>query len=346
MRLNIHQLQGHLQTDLAPVYLVCGDEPLLLEECCDAVRTSAHAQGFQERTVMTVEAGFDWSSLLTSTHSLSLFSLRRLVELRIPKPKLTDSGTDVLVQIAGRPPQDTLLLVSTGKLDKRAQASPWVKAIERAGVLVLVYPLDAHDLPGWIARRMRSRGLTPEKGVPELLAYHFEGNLLAAAQEIDKLVILLGHGAVSADDIDDNLSDNARFDVFKLVDTCLRGDVASVIRVLASLRREGTEPILILRVLAREARALAQIAGRLANGERENAVFGAHNIWPRRRPLVRQAVKRHSARWWLELLCRASEADKVLKGRAAGDAWQQLQCLAIAMCGTEIATGKTVGQQS
>ena len=116
---------------------------------------------------MSVDAGFDWGSLLTCAHSLSLFCSRRLIELRVARAKLTDSGADVLVQIAGRPPEDTLLLVSTGKLDKRAQASPWVKAIERAGVLVMVYPLDARDLPGWIARRMRSRGLSPEKGVAE-----------------------------------------------------------------------------------------------------------------------------------------------------------------------------------
>ncbi|MFQ6021633.1 MAG: DNA polymerase III subunit delta [Acidiferrobacterales bacterium] len=328
------------------MYLVGGDEPLLVDECCAAVRAVAHARGFEERTVLTVESGFDWNSLLASTHSLSLFSSRRLIELRVPSVKMADRGADVLVQIADRAPQDTLLLVSSGRLDKRAQASPWVKAIERTGVVVIVYPLDARDLPGWIARRMRSRGLTPEEGVPALLGYHFEGNLLGAAQEIDKLAVLLGQATVSADDMRDNLSDNARFDVFKLADACVRGDAGAVTRMLASLRAEGTEPILILRVLAREARSLAGVARRLARGEREAVVFEAHNIWPRRRSLVRQAVKQRPPNWWLEILQRASQVDKVLKGQRAGDTWQQLQCLALAMCGSQVSTCRTLGEKT
>ncbi len=335
MRVNANQLKSHLRTRLAPVYLICGDEPLLVDECCATVRACAKAQGFGERIVMTAEAGFDWNDLFACSHSISLFSPRVLIDLRIPGTKLSDAGADVLVQIAQQPPDDTLLLVSTGRLDKRAQASRWVKAIEAAGLLVIVYRLDSQDLPGWIAGRMRSRGLRPETGVAELLAYHFEGNLLGAAQEVDKLVMLRGQGAVSADDMRDNLSDNARFNVFTLVDTCLQGDLSAVTRILASLRGEGTEPTLILRVLVREARNLAQIAMKLMRGEQE-----MQNIWPRRRSLIKRALKRSLAESWLDILCRASHAEKVLKGQVPGDAWQELHCLTIAMCGSSADTCK------
>jgi DNA polymerase-3 subunit delta len=328
-----NQLPGHLQSNLAPVYLVAGDEPLLTDECCGAVRAAATACGYTERQVFTVEPGFDWNALLGALQSLSLFSAKRLVELRMPTGAPGDSGAKVLVEIAARPTEDVLLIVSTGRLDKRVQSSRWVKALEQAGVLVLVYPLEANALPKWIAQRMRTRGLAAEAGAVDLLAYHFEGNLLGAAQEIDKLVMVRGTGTLSLDDIREDLSDNARFSAFGLVDACLRGELAPVTRILGSLRSEGTEPILVLRVLAREARTMAQIVMRVCGGEQESQVLQSFGVWPRRRPLVSHAVRRSDPDSWRQVLRAAARADKVLKGRLTGDIWQELQCLALAMCG-------------
>jgi DNA polymerase-3 subunit delta len=324
VRINAKQLTAHLKTELAPLYLVCGDEPLLVDECCAAVVAVARERGFSERSVLTVESGFDWNELYTSTQSLSLFSSKRLIELRMLAGRPGDAGTEVLERIAQRPAQDSLLLVKAGKLDKRALAARWVKALERAGVVVTVYPLEARELPGWIARRMRAHGLTPAAEVPEALAYHYQGNLLGVAQEIHKLAMLQAPGSVSLDDICDNLSDNARFNVFTLMDTALGGDHVSAARILASLRSEGT--------------MLAQIAARLAQGEQEARVFGAYHVWPRRQPLVRRATKRSGPNWWFALLRRAARADRILKGRLGGDIWQELQCLVMAMSGCNVAT--------
>ena len=333
MRVNFNQLHGHLKRDLAPTYLVCGEEPLLVDEGCALIREVAQERGFNERSVMTVEPGFDWASLFSLTCSPSLFSPRRLIELRIANIKQSEAGADILVQIAEQPPRDVLLLVRAGKLDKRTMASRWVKALERAGVLVVVYALAQNEFPGWLNHRMRAKGLTPEPGVCDLLAYHFEGNLLAAAQEIDKFAMLHGSGSIGPEDIRDNLSDNARFNVFSLVDTCLRGELTSVVRILTRLRSEGIEPILILRVLTREVRTLSQVALRLEQGEREASVFQAYNIWSRRQPLIRKAIKRCGSNGWLDVLRQAARSDKVLKGHHAGNIWQELQHMAIAVCG-------------
>lgn len=338
MRLYANQLPGHLRSKLAPVYLIAGDEPLLVNECCDAIRAAGAAQGYTERQVFTVEPGFDWNALLGALQSLSLFSTKRLVELRMPTGAPGEGGTKLLVEIAGQPAEDVLLILSTGRLDKRGQSSRWVKALEQVGVLVLVYALEASALPGWIAQRMRTRGLAAEADVVDLLAYHFEGNLLAAAQEIDKLVMLHGTGKLSLDDIREDLSDNARFNAFSLADACLRGELASVTRILGSLRSEGTEPILLLRVLTREARMLAQMTTRVCGGEQESQVLQSFGIWPRRRALVSQAVRRSGPHSWRDVLSAAARADKVLKGRLSGDIWQELQCLALAMCGCRMPT--------
>jgi DNA polymerase-3 subunit delta len=332
VRLYANQLSDHLQGNLASVYLIAGDETLLVDECCQAVRKAAAAHGYTERQVLTVEPGFDWNTLQSAVQSLSLFSSKRLVELRLVTGTPNENGTRILSELTSRL-QDVLLLISTGRLDKRTQNSRWVQALEGAGVAVLVYPLEASALPRWIAQRMRAHGLTPERGVAELLAYHFEGNLLGAAQEVDKLAVLHGAARVSLDDMREDLSDNARFSVFALVDTCLRGEFASVQRILASLRGDGTEPILILRVLAREARSLAQITVRLSRGEREAQVLQSFGVWPRRRALVTQALRRNDADGWRRVLCQAARADKILKGRLPGDIWQELQCLTLAMCG-------------
>jgi len=168
-------------------------------------------------------------------------------------------------------------------------------------------------------------------GAVELLAHHMEGNLLACAQEIDKLAMTHGEGEVGVAELEEALSDNARFTVFGLVDTCLKGDAPVVARQLASLRAEGVEPVLVLWALARELRALAQFAGQLARGGNESAVLS--RVWAQRRGPVRDALRRLKPASWLALVARAARIDRVIKGRASGDAWDELLSLSLAVCG-------------
>jgi DNA polymerase III subunit delta len=338
MNVSADQLPAQLKRGLAPMYFIYGDESLLVQESCDAVRDAAQAAGFGEREVLTVEAGFDWDALYASTQSMSLFAERRLIELRIPTGKPGDAGTKILVELSDNPPADTLLLVTSGKLEKQAREAKWVKALEKTAVTVAVWPVEPTQLPAWIARRMAARGLKPGAGVAELLAHYMEGNLLAAAQEIDKLAMRIGQGEVGADDIEENLGDNARFTVFGLADTCLRGDPSEILRILASLRGEGIEPVLVLWALAREARDLAAMAGQVESGKPLAAVLEERRVWSRRRPLVSQALKRLRANECLRLVQRAARADRVLKGRRSGDLWQELECLALGLAGTKLRT--------
>ncbi len=333
MRVTADRLSGRLGRGLAPVYLITGDEPLLVEECVDAVRVAADAAGFKERQILTVEPGFDWDSFYASTQSLSLFCERRLIELRIPSGNPGEIGAGVLVQIAGEKPADIVLVVTAGKLGKQARAAKWSKALEATGVAVTVYPVEPAQLPAWVGRRMRARGLKPGPGVIELLAHYMEGNLLACAQEIDKLAMLAGDGEITLDDIEGNLSDNARFNVFALADACLEGNTAASLRILNGLRAEGVQPVLILWALAREIRELGRMSAAVAAGSTVAQVLDAHKVWARRRPLVRQALGRARPSDWMDLLTDAAQLDRVVKGRASGDAWQRLERLALATSG-------------
>ena len=139
--------------------------------------------------------------------------------------------------------------------------------------------------------------------------------------------------AVAVEEIEGALSDNARFSVFQLADATLKGEARVAMRMLESLRAEGMEPVLVLWALTREARALASLSVRVAAGESAEQALDAARVWSRRKPLVRQALKRLAPAAWLGILQRAARVDRVIKGRATGDTWCELQNLALAMSG-------------
>ena len=335
MRLRAEQLHGHLERSLAPLYLVTGDEPLQGMEAADAVRAAARRQGFGERQVMHVDPSFDWQALLAAADNLSLFAERRLLELRMPGAKPGDAGAKALTAYAGAPPEDNLLLITCGKLDRRQQQSKWFKALEAAGVVVQVWPIDHQALPGWVERRMRSRGLTPAPEAAHLLAERVEGNLLAAAQEVEKLLLLYGEGPLSAEAVGAAVADSSRYDLFQLVDTALAGEAVRVARMMDGLRAEGAEPVLILWGLAREVRALAGLAQAVASGIPPERALTQARVWDKRKGAVRAALKRHPVGQWRRLLRRAGRADRIAKDAEQGNVWDELLQLALLIAGAE-----------
>lgn len=340
MRQRPEQLAAHLQQSLAPIYLVCGDEPLQAMEAADAIRGAARRAGHGERQVFHVESGFDWDQLAAAADNLSLFAEQRLIELRMPDGKPGDAGSKALTAYAANPPEDTLLLISAGRLDKRQQQSKWFKALESAGVVVQVWPVEAKALPGWIGERMRARGLNPSQAAAGLLAEKVEGNLLAAAQEVEKLALLHGEGEVDEAAVAAAVSDSSRYDVFELVDTALSGDAARVVRVVDGLRDEGTEPTLVLWALGREVRALAAMAADVAGGSSPERVMGEYKVWNRRKGPVGAALKRAGPNRWRGLLQRAARADRIVKGAEWGNAWEELLQLALLMAGARPWSGR------
>lgn len=336
MRLAPAQLSRHLEQGVAPVYLVSGDEPLLIDEACGAIRDRMQTEGEAEHQRFTVETGFDWNAFLAEVAAPSLFAARRLYELRLPTGRPGEAGARALIDLAQSPPPETVLVVVTGKLDKAAQQSKWVGALDSAGAWVQVWPLERGRVPEWIAARLRARGLRAEPAAIERLAYYTEGNLLACAQEIEKLALLAGKDVVTEALVRESVGDDSRFSVYTLVDTCLIGDAAPMLRVLARLRAEGTEPILVLWALAREARSMAQIARQREQGKSEAAVLQSFHVWAQRKSLVMQAAKRVPAARWLILLRRAGRIDRILKGRLPGDGWHELERLALGFCGIDI----------
>lgn len=341
MKLSPAQLNKHLQGQLAPVYIVSGDDPLLCQEAADAIRGAARQQGYDERQVFSADANFDWGNLLLAGASLSLFAQRRLLELRLPSGKPGDKGAAALIEYCANPAEDTLLLISLPKLDGSAQKTKWGKALIEGGhcQFIQIWPVDAQQLPQWINQRLSQAGLTAQRDAVDMIAARVEGNLLAAAQEIEKLKLLADGSQITVETVQAAVADSARFDVFGLVDAILNGEAAHALRMLEGLRGEGVEPPVILWALARELRLLAGLAQQFSQGVPLDKAFSQARppVWDKRRPLVSKALQRLSAQRWAMLLQDAQRIDAQIKGQAQGSPWTSLARLSLLMAGQRLA---------
>ena len=341
MRIRPEDLSRRLAAGtLAPVYLVYGGEPLQIEESLDTIRTAARTQGHDERVVLHADTGFDWSELSRYRDSLSLFAEKRLVDLRFSRTKFDRAGAQALLHYAERPNPDCVLLLSAGALDWREQRTRWFQALESVGAVVRTWPVPPRQLPRWIAERGRRRGLVIPADAATALADRVEGNLLAAAQEVDKLLLLHGKGRIDLDDAIASSADSSRYGAFDAGDAAMAGNAVRTLRVLERLREEGTEITYVSFALAREIRGLASMADAVSKGEDESRVLARHRVQERRRGLVGRALRRHRPGTWTTMLRQAAHLDRVIKGAERGRAWDEAARLALMLAGASILRAK------
>ena len=338
MRARLQDLDKQLAGGLAPVYVVSGDEPLQVGEAADAVRAAARAAGYTNRERFEAGTGFDWDRLAAEANSLSLFAEQKIIDLRIPGGKPGKDGGAALAGYCAAPPPDTLLLVTLPRLDRAQLNSKWVKALENAGVLVQIWPIEGRQLVPWIEQRLRRAGLRPGPQVAALLAERVEGNLLAANQEIEKLLLLHGPGDIDAEGLAAAVADSARYDVFELVDSALRGEPARCVRILAGLRGEGVAPPVVLWALARELRGLLGLAQELARGISADQAMTRARVWDKRKPVLGAGLKRLRPAELRQLLARCQSIDGVIKGIRRDDPWRWLEQAVLQLAGARALT--------
>jgi DNA polymerase-3 subunit delta len=331
MQLRFNQLASQLSRELAPVYLLHGDEPYQLGEAARLIREQARRKGFDEREILDVDGHFDWNLLPASAEAMSLFSARKLIELRIGSGKLGKDGGAAIRAYCERPCPDNLLLILAPGLERKDLQAQWAKTVEALGVLVQVWPLKEKELETWLGQRLLAVGFQAGAGVAALLAERAEGNLLAAVQEIEKLRLLHETGPLTLDDLLGNLADSARFDLFALTDAAIAGDRARVQRVLAALRGEGIADALVLWVLARELRMLADVAAAIARRTSPESVFMTHRVPRPRQEGIARALRRLSPDLIQRLLQQCLLADLSIKGMTHDDSWQLLAIIADAL---------------
>ena len=331
MRVNADQLTAALARGVSAIYLVSGDEPLIVGEAADAIRAAAKTAGYADRTVFHIDKSFAWDELRHASQSLSLFAERRLFELRMPGGK-PDKGAPLLAELAQRPAPDVVCLVVTGKLDKKAGDAPWVRAVEKHGVWVPVWPVETAALPDWLRKRAKLLHTDIEPAAAQLIVERVEGNLLAANQELQKLALLAEGAPIGAELVRRSVGDSARYDVFQLAEAAAAGDASRALRVLLGLKSEGVEPTLILWALVREVRGMWQAR------ERDRLRTGVRAGWNQAATPAPRALSRVGKLPLDRLIMQASHTDRVIKGMAQGDAWSALTGLTGALAGALQAT--------
>ncbi len=344
MQLAAAQLNQHLQRGLKPLYALHGDETLLLQEAADALRAAARAQGFTERSVHTVAgARFDWSGVLAAGNSLSLFAERQILEIRIPTGKPGKDGASALQQLAesGADSADTLVLVLLPRLDRATQATAWFGALESYGVTIKVDSVERAALPQWLAQRLQLQGQRVMEGVAgqrtlQFFADRVEGNLLAANQEIQKLALLYPAGELSLEQVEAAVFNVARYDVFKLSEAVLGGQVARVQRMLEGLQAEGEAEVLVHWALAEDIRALKRVKDALAAGRPMPVALRENRVWGLKEKLFERVLPLLSETLLANLLLAAQQVDGIVKGLKRPDwpagNWQALLRLALMLC--------------
>ncbi len=333
MPVSSEDLAQHLKRNLAPLYAVVGDEPLLIIEACDRIRTAARERGYAEREVLIAEQHFDWSRLRASGVSQSLFASQRLLELRVPNGKPGVEGGKALQEYCAQLPPDTLTLIEIPGLDWRSRKSAWFAALESAGTLVEAAAVRREQLPRWIAGRLRLQQQDADEATLEFIAGKVEGNLLAAWQEVQKLALLFAPGRLEFAQVKDAVLDVARFDVFDLGAVVLSGDAARLARTLDGLAGEGVAPPLVLWAIAEEIRTAGRLLAALAGGVPLAQAMRELRIWGPRQNVLQRHINRITRAQVEAALRHAAHIDRMSKGLARGDVWDELLQLGLRFAG-------------
>lgn len=330
MNLRPEQLAAHVAKPLAPLYLLHGNEPLLVLEAADLVRAAARRQGFEEREVLVVGQGFRWDSLAAAAGNFSLFGGSKLIDLRIPTGKPGREGGEALQRYARSPGGGIVTLVTLPELDWAARKAAWFTALSEAGVAIELNAPERERLPDWIAGRLAAQQQSAPPDALAFIAEHVEGNLLAAHQEILKLGLLHDAGPLSLADVQNAVLNVARYDIDMLRDALLEGDPARCARLLEGLQGEGAAAPLVLWALANEIRTLDALCAGKAAGQPLAALFKAERVFDeRRRQAIAGALPRLRTGQLRAALLHAAKIDRIIKGLARGDIWDEFLQLAL-----------------
>ena len=336
MQIKAHELERHLSQTLAHIYVLSGDEPLQLEEALDYLRETAREKGFNEKIRFDIGPKFEWQTLEQEIQSMSLFSEKRIFDLRLSTNNLSERNAKILESYARSPNQDNLLVISARKIDANTKRRAWYKTIEKNGVTIQFWPVEQAHLPQWIKKRASKYNLKITNDAALLLADKVEGNLVACAQELKKLDLLHSTEIVELKDIIQLVSDNTHFSVFDCVEAALKGDGRKVIRIIQSLRDDGTEPILLAWALTRELRLLEELAREKMLGVNLSSLFSRHRIWAKRQQPLLAALKSHSQEQLESQIKGMAKLDMVLKSASQNSVWDELTYVCIRLAGMPI----------
>ena len=333
MNIKPEQLQNSLSNQLASTYFAFGAEILLVEQSLSMIKGIARENGFNERFRFDIDGNFSWDSIISLISSPSLFAEKRIIECRLTTGKIGVKGSKALTEILETLPDDILLIISSGKLEMAQQKSKWFKTLDKKGIIIQHWEVQSNQLVGWITRNMSQLGLDSNIEVANAIAYCTEGTLLASMQEIQKLKIAYPDGKINLREYLNQIDQQSQYSVFGMIDSALQGDTDKVNKVFNSLVDDSTPPVILVSSLYREIKNLVNMSIELKTNQTIESILNNHRVWQKRKPLISNALKKHSYQKLQKLLLRLGRIDRSLKGMDNLDVYDELQNVVIALSG-------------
>lgn len=335
MRLSSYEVIPALRKHIERVsaLLVAGDEPYLTLNLADQARAYYRENGFTERDLFEVDGKFDWNSFIAATQSLSLFSEKKIIELRfnnVPDKK----AQTALENYFANPLPDLFLLISTPQLKAAQQKSKWVTMIEKVGIVSILYPPRVHEYPGWIFNEAKQRNLQLQKDAVDLLAQNNEGNLFSVIQELDYLALYYGDEMISADALRSALTQSSKFIAFDLSDAILEGDIDRINRIITAFEEEGEPAVLVNYLLQKEIATLGEMLFEMNQGKSMQQVL--NKVWRNKQPLYQKALGRMNLRTWKNVMKMVVQIDGAIKGQLKENPWNAIRRVAFALAGKRL----------
>lgn len=335
MRLKSYEVIPALKNHAArvSVLLISGDEPYLSLNLADQARAFYRDNGFTERDLFEVDGKFDWHNFISATQSLSLFSEKKIIELRFNNTPDKKAQT-AIENYLQNPLPDLFLLISIPQLKSAQQKSKWVMAADKAGIVSIIYPPRVHEYPGWIYGEAKQRQLQLQKDAVDLLAQNNEGNLFSVIQELDYLALYYGDKMLSAEDLKSALTQSSKFIAFDLSDAILEGDIVRINRIITAFEEEGEPAVLVNYLLQKEIATLGDMLFELHQGKNMQQVLS--KVWRNKQPLYQQALSRMNLRTWKNTMKMVVQIDGAIKGQIKENPWNAIRRVAFALSGKRL----------
>jgi len=333
MKVKTEQIEQTINKQIHPIYIISGDETLLVQEASDAIRRILPSKGIDERLRFVADAQFDWQEVIQENQALSLFSSQRLFDIQIDK--LSEKHTKALTQLGNELSTDNIILLTLPKLDGRSQKTKWFTKLESQGVFVQIWPVESNRLGQWLQKRATSLELSLTRDAAALICERNEGNLLALSQELEKLVLTHGPGSkIDEQMIAESVSDSSRYSVYDLSDRILMGKVKESLHCLQQLSAEGVDNNILLWLLNREIQTLDKLVQARTSMPVRQACQ-KQRIWDKRIPFYESALSRHNINTLNYMQRYMALVDQTIKGLNALDIDAGMRNLVMMFCGVK-----------
>lgn len=336
------QLNHHLAQSLARVYLLQGQDPLLLSETEDTLCQVANQQGFDEKNTIQVDSQTDWAQLIESCQSIGLFFSKQILSLNLPEnfTALLQKNLQELISVLHK---DVLLILQVAKLDKGIEKQTWfitLNQYEPNTILINCQTPTVENLPRWVKNRTKAMGLDADNEAIQQLCYSYENNLLALKQALQLLDLLYPDHKLNYNRVISVVEQSSIFTPFQWIDALLVGKANRAKRILKGLQAEDVQPVILLRTLQRELFTLLELTKpqqRIVTTEKLpiqqiKTEFDRLKIWQNRRPLFLSAIQRLTYQTLYEIIQELANIERLTKQEFSDEVWIKLADLSVKIC--------------